>query len=448
MNEPAVWRITSSEAERGQRRAGAFLRERGVAAGDRVALSVPTRPELLFLILGALRIGVVPVVLNPALLAEERQVLLADAEPALVIDTSAALVAALSGGDERSVDLAPHPLGRPMHYTSGTTGRPKGVWCGVLDEAAARHLFEDERGVWGFTSADTLLVCSPLHHSAPIRFSTGVLLSGGDVVLVERFDAGTTLGAIGDHAPTCAFMVPSHLQRLFAAGVPLPDLASFRLLAHAGEPCPPTIKQRAFDAFPHGAVWEFYGSTEGQFTVCSPDDWRRHPGTLGRARPQRSLRVDDDGQIWCRVPPWARFEYWRDPVKTREAWDGDAFTVGDLGRLDAEGFLYIDGRRDDLIISGGANVYPAEIENALAGIEGITELAAFGAPDERWGQRVCVAVIGTATDDAIHAGARANLAPYKRPKDIYRVSSLPRTGTGKIRRSKIAAELGLAAPHP
>lgn len=436
-----VWHITAAQSEAAQRRAAAFLRDQGLRESDRVALTVPTSPEVLALVLGALRTAVVPVVLNPQLLAEERALLLDDADPALVIDDPAQLAAAVTAEDE--VDLAPHPLARPMHYTSGTTGTPKGVWSGVLTEADARALFEDERDLWGFTADDALLVCSPLHHSAPIRFSASVLLSGGDVVLVERFDVAAIAEAIATFGPTAAFLVPSHLQRIFASPAPLPDLSSFRLLAHAGEACPPSLKERAFDAFPDGSVWEFYGSTEGQFTVCSPDEWRGHPGSVGRARPRRALRIDDEGQIWCDVPRWARFEYWQDPAKTATTWDGEAFTVGDLGRLDRDGFLYIDGRRDDLIISGGVNVYPAEIEHALAGLEGVNEVAAFGVADDRWGQRVCLAVIGHVPDRVLHDAARASLAPYKRPKDIYRVDSLPRTGTGKVKRSSIAAVLGL-----
>ena len=441
MDEARVWHVGAAQSEAAQRRAAAFLRSRGLRAGDRVAVGVPTSPDVLAVVLGALRTGVVPVILNPALLPDERNLLLDDASPSLIIDEVAQLAAAVVGDDE--VELAPHPLARPMHYTSGTTGKPKGVWSGILSEADARELFEDERDVWGFSDADTLLVCSPLHHSAPIRFSTSVLLSGGDVVLVERFDVTTVSRAIEEYRPTAAFLVPSHLQRIFAAPAAVPDCSSFRLLAHAGEACPPSLKERAFEAFPDGSVWEFYGSTEGQFTVCSPDEWRAHPRSVGRARPHRRLRIDSEGQIWCDVPRWARFEYWRDPAKTAATWDGDAFTVGDLGRLDDDGFLYIDGRRDDLIISGGVNVYPAEIEHALEGLDGVREIAAFGVADERWGQRVCLAVIGDAPDRLLHDAARAALAPYKRPKDIYRIDALPRTGTGKIKRSSIAGVLGL-----
>lgn len=441
-------RVTAADSEDAQRRVAGALARSGLVAGDRVAVCLPSSAGALAVVLGALRTGVVPVVLNPTLLPAERDLLLADAEPTLVVGDDAAVAALLDGPP---ADLSPVPLARPMHYTSGTSGRPKGVWSGVLDEAAAAALLAEERDLWGFATDDVHLACSPLHHSVTLRFLTGTLLAGGDAVLLSRFDADAAVAAIAAHRPTTAFMAPPHLQRLLGDGGPQPapaQLRSFRLLAHAGAPCPPPLKHRALDAFPSGSVWEFYGSTEGQFTACSPDDWRAHPGTVGRARPHRRLRVADDGVIWCEVPPYARFTYWRDPERTAQAWDGDAFTVGDLGRLDDGGFLYLDGRRDDLVITGGVNVYPLEVELALAGLPGVEQLAVFGVPDERWGQRVCAAVVpapGADVESAVVlAAARERLAPYKRPKDVYVAADLPHTSTGKLRRSAIADHLGLA----
>lgn len=191
-------------------------------------------------------------------------------------------------------------------------------------------------------------------------------------------------------------------------------------------------------------MWEFYGSTEGQFTACPPADWLAHPGTVGRARANRTLSIDDDGMIWCTVPHWARFIYWRDPEKTARAWRGDAFSVFDLGSLDAAGFLYLDGRRDDLIITGGVNVYPLEVERALLAHPAIRDAAVFPLDDERWGQMVCAAVVGDASDADLEAWLAARLAPYKRPKRFHRVDTIPHTPTGKIRRSRLAQDLGLA----
>jgi long-chain acyl-CoA synthetase len=144
--------------------------------------------------------------------------------------------------------------------------------------------------------------------------------------------------------------------------------------------------------------------------------------------------------VWCAVPPFARFEYWHDPDRTAAAWRGDAFTAGDLGHLDGGGYLYLDSRRDDLIISGGMNVYPVEVENVLSTLPGVEDVAVFGASDERWGQRVCAAVVGDVDPAAVIDYARSALAPYKCPKDVYLVEDLPRTGSGKLRRSALAAE--------
>ena len=435
-----AWLIRPEESEHDQRRAAGALLRAGLAAGDRVALAVPNAPEVLAVVLGASRVGVVPVMLNATLLDTELDTLIADAEPGVVLRSLADIAALLDGAP--AYDLAPLPLCRPMHYTSGTSGRPKGVWPGVLDEPTARRMHEDEAAVWGLGPADLHLTCSPLYHSVAIRFSAQALLRGAPVVLLERFDAATVAGAIAEHGVRSAFMVPTHLQRLLALPE-LPDLAGIHLLAHAGAACPIGLKRRLFEQFPEGSVWEFYGASEGQFTVCPPEDWLAHPGTVGRARAGRKLEIDDQGHIWCHVPDFARWSYWNDPAKTEAAWRDDAFTVHDIGRLDPDGFLFLDGRRDDLIISGGVNVYPAEVEQALGDLPGVDEIAVFGAPDEQWGQRVCAAVIGTASVAAVTDAARSRLAAYKRPKSIYSVSDLPRTGTGKIRRAHIAEWLGL-----
>jgi long-chain acyl-CoA synthetase len=335
------------------------------------------------------------------------------------------------------------PLGRPMHVTSGTTGRPKPVDSGILSGAQARALLAEERDLWGFTDDDVNLVLSPLHHSAPLRFAMGTLLAGGRIVVPGLFDPVAVTEAIERERPTSMFCVPTHLQRLFAHwdrhGPP--DLSCFRLVAHAGAPCPPAVKQRLIELFPDGSTWEFYGSTEGQFTACRSEEWLERPGTVGRARPGRRLDVDPDGTIWCTVPEHARFTYFGDPEKTAAAWrdtpQGRAFTVGDVGRIDDEGYLYLDGRRTDLIITGGVNVYPLEVENALRELPGVEDVAVYGVPDDDWGQRVCAAVVGSATEPELAAYARERLSPPKRPKTWTFLDDLPRTATGKVRRDEL-----------
>ncbi|HVF32087.1 MAG TPA: class I adenylate-forming enzyme family protein [Acidimicrobiales bacterium] len=437
--------LDARTAEGLQARAAGWLRAHGAVEGDRVAVVSESTLDVLVVGLAALRTGVVPVLLNPALTAAERSVLLDDARPRLVLG-STDLAAAVEAPGPPSVELGRFPRSRPMLYTSGTTGRPKGVWTGLLDESDAAALVADEADLWGFTPTDRHLVLSRLYHSAPFRFAAGTLLAGGEVAMAP--DSHDPLGAVRAVRPTTTFAAPVHLQRLLAGARP-DDLASFRLVAHAGSPCPTPLKERALGAFPGGAVWEFYGATEGQFTVCGPDEWRARPGTVGRARPGRTLAVDRDGTIWCRPPAFARFEYWRDPTKTAATWREDgSFTVGDLGRLDEAGFLYLDGRRDDLIITGGVNVYPLEVERVLLDHPGVADAAVFPVDDERWGQMVCAAVVPTpddlgAREDELRDHVAARLAPYKHPKRWLLVDSLPHTPTGKLRRMELAGRLGL-----
>jgi long-chain acyl-CoA synthetase len=407
-----------------------------LSPGDRVALLVPGSVPYVELVVALLRQGVFPIPMDPKLTSTERAALLADLAPHRVVTDPAEVDSLLAGtGPGEGV-----PRGRPIHVTSGTTGRPKGVWSGLLADDAATALVEEERDLWGFAGDDVNLVLSPLHHSAPLRFAMGTLLAGGRVVVPGPFDPSAVTAAIGRERPTSMFCVPAHLQRLFAHWdeVGVPDLSCFRLVAHAGAPCPPAVKERLVELFPHRSTWEFYGSTEGQFTACRSEEWLERPGTVGRARPGRTISVADDGTLWCVVPEHARFSYLHDPEKTAAAWreteDGPAFTVGDLGRIDEDGYVRLDGRRDDLIISGGVNVYPTEVEHVLGEAPGVADVAVFAVEDETWGQRVCAAFVGTADRADLTAYARERLSPAKRPKEYHRLDALPRTPTGKVRR--------------
>ncbi len=232
-----------------------------------------------------------------------------------------------------------------MHYTSGTTGRPKGVTTGLWDERTARQVFEDEAGVWDFDAADLHMVCSPMYHTVSVRFASTTLLAGGSLAILSRFHAATAIETLRRHRPTTAFLVPTHLHRILQDPALHPDerFDSLRLLAHAGAPCPDTVKRAIMERVRPGGVWEFYGSTEAQFSVCPPQDWLERPGTVGRARPGRRLHIegdpatdasDESGTIWCDMPDFARFSYWENPEATAAAWNGEACTVGDLGRLE------------------------------------------------------------------------------------------------------------------
>jgi acyl-CoA synthetase (AMP-forming)/AMP-acid ligase II len=446
--------LTQDDAERRARSFAAWLDAREARAGDRVVLVTAGTADLVAAVYGALRAGVVPVVLDPGVPARELAELTADADPVAVVDDAAVLAAAVTtpaAGRGAEGGLPATPLGRAMHYTSGTTGRRKGVWSGVLAEPAAAALWQEEQDLWAMGPDDVHVVMSPLYHSAPLRFAIATLRAGGTVLVPGRFEIGRFLDVGADYGPTTAFTAPAQLLRLreHAATGPAAAarvdavLAGFRLIAHAGAPCPEPVKRWLLERLAPERVWEFYGSTEGQFTACSGAEWLRRPGTVGRARPHRILGTDEDGRIWCTVPEYARFGYWRDEAKTAAAWrdtpQGPAFTVGDAGALDADGYLSLHGRRDDLIISGGVNVYPAEVERVLAELPGVLEVAVFGVDDERWGQRVEAAVRVAADVDPgeLLALAAGLLPPARRPKRLHVVADLPRTTTGKILRRQL-----------
>ena len=450
----------------------AHLKAAGIQRGDRVAVLGHNRPAYLDATIGCLRSGLVPVPLDIHLPAQAVTERLDDADPAMVLTDPD--LQHLAAGSRRRVEVMdaawpPHggeadplpawPQARAMHYTSGTTGRSKGVYSGVFGVEGGRAVAGEEHAIWGFRDDDVHLVCGPLYHSGPHRFALNTLLYGGTVVLLERFDAATALAAIRQCGVTTSFQVPTHLARILALAPRAEDVSSVRWLAHAGAPCPLALKERALEVFPPGSVSEFYGSTEGQFTVISDDEWRARPGSVGRARAGRQLSVVLDngdpaevgqvGTVFTSAPEFARFEYWRDPDRTAAAWSGSGFTVGDLGSVDADGYLYLAGRRGDLIISGGVNVYPAEVERVFLTHPGVFEVAVFGAPDAEWGERVCAAVVAAAGTppqaDELLAWVRPQLSAAQTPKHIVVLDELPRTGSGKVRRSELHRSLDFPA---
>jgi long-chain acyl-CoA synthetase len=439
------------------------LRASGVRREDRVAVLAANRVEFVEVSAATLRAGIVPVPINPLLTEREIEYLLEDSGarwlfsdrriespvPERIVTFGDAFERCLH--EAEPIPVADVTLGRPMHYTSGSTGVPKGVWVPPAEEVTAQEISTAYRSLWGLGPEEIHLVCSPLAHSAPLRFVLRTMEAGGTVVLQSQFDAAETLAAIELFGATSTFMVPTHLERVLGLGsnaLRRHDLSTLRLLAHAGAPIQVDTKRAAIKLFPPGSVWEFYGATEGQATRISTREWLERPGSVGTALPGGRVRVNgneggaappgDTGEVWISEPTPERFEYWNDPAKTSAAWDNGAFTVGDLGYMDDAGYLYLVGRLHDTIITGGVNVFPQEVEDVLSSHPAVSEVAVYGARHDEWGQEVralVVAAPGQPLDPTLlQSWARERLAGFKCPRHIEVVAELPRTATGKIRR--------------
>jgi long-chain acyl-CoA synthetase len=429
--------LSAADAEQWGRRVASSLRTRGIPPWSFVVIQAHNSAALLAAVYGCLRSELAVVILSANLTTVERDLML-DGLPYSVILRDEEIATLCSSPVDTTLPWSARFGSRPVHFTSGSSGRPKGVWSGWLSDDAADALAREERDTWDLSKDDIHLVCGPFSHSAPLRFALQTLLVGGSVLIPKKFDAEVVSPLI-ENAATTTFMAPIHLQRLLDTAPP--RVSALRLLAHAGSSCPEPLRRRAIDCFGADVLVEFYGSTEGQFTRCRAREWLAHPGTVGRAREGRILRSGKDGRLWCHAPDYARFEYWNDPKKTSDAWDGDWFTVGDLGRVDSDGYVYLEGRRSDLIITGGVNVYPAEIELVVSEVSGVDEVAVFGVDDAEWGQRVCLAYVGTASEAEVIDHGVGHLAPYRRPKTVINVRTLPHTHSGKIDRVSLPSLL-------
>jgi long-chain acyl-CoA synthetase len=341
-----------------------------------------------------------------------------------------------------------------MIYTSGTTGRPKGVERAV-DPATAHLSLLGIAALWGFTPDDVHLVAGPLYHTGPASYGQVHLLIGASAVLMPRFDARDALRLIERHRITTSFMVPTHFVRILlldGAQRQRYDLSSIRLVLHSAAPCPTHVKRGIMEVFPPGTVTEFYGASEGGFTKITAEEWRRKPGSVGTAWPGCEIRVLDEsgrdcapgevGLIYARGPRMD-FHYRGAEEKTRQAFRGGFFTAGDLGYLDADGYLFIADRRTDLIITGGANVYPAEVESVILQHPRVADAAVVGVADAEMGKSVLAVVElragERATAEEIIAFTRANLAHYKCPRRVEFVAELPREPQGKVRKHELIA---------
>ena len=442
----------------------------GVGAGDRVAVMLDNGPEAFAAWYGTARRGALVVPVSTRLTAPEAAYIIGDAAAAVVVHdaspvaAAAAATAGARGLDAAQLDLDGGPaeppdeefLGTPvttMSYTSGTTGRPKGISRPA--PAPARTAPPNPfAAFWGLRPDDVHLMCGPGYHVAPAAYAQMSLGEGGCVVVMRRWDATEALRLIEAERVTTAQMVPANFIRILEADWRSFDRSSVRKVLHAAAPCPVPVKRKILEVFPPGSVWEYYGASEGMACVISPEEWLRKPGSVGRPFPGLTVRILDDtgaelpagevGAIYISAFSGQRFGYHNDPDKTDKAWRDGYFTVGDLGWLDDDGYLFLADRRTDLIISGGVNIYPAEVETALSEDPDVVDAAVFGLPDERMGQKVHAVVElrpGAERDaEALLGRLATRLADYKRPRTIEFVDVLPREANGKVVKARLRAE--------
>jgi long-chain acyl-CoA synthetase len=473
------WRDLDARTDR----LASALRGLGLATGDAIAIHSGNRREYFELMCAATHIGLRYVMVNWHWTADELRYVLEDAGARALFSEDAfggvareaseglGLAGRVAFGDPvegftpyeeflatgAQEEIAAPAMGFPMFYTSGTTGRPKGVSRKVLGVGAPI----ETASLLGDVFAEILrippdgrsLLVGPVYHSAQWLWSYMFLLRGRPVVIRRSFDPAETLRLIDEHAVTNVHLVPTQFVRLLRLDEETRaafDGSSLAVVWHGAAPCSPEVKRRMIDWL-GPIVSEYYGSTEASVnSVISAAEWLERPGSVGRPLPTTEVHVlredgepagpGERGQIYFRYTSGDDVEYWGDEEKTRSVHRADGlFTTGDVGYLDEDGYLFLSDRVIDMIISGGVNIYPAEIEGVLITHPAVRDVAVFGIPDEEFGEQVKAAVEpadGAAPSDALAEEliehVRGSLAGYKAPRSIDFVEQMPRTPTGKL----------------
>ena len=476
--------VTFGEYEARANQVAHLLRDAGLRRGDHIAVFIENSPRLLEIAAGAERAGLYFTLVNTHLSASEVAYIVADSQSKALFSSVAkrevaAAAAARCPGLGRRFMTGPGPLpggwesydalvagypdspvadestGAAMLYSSGTTGHPKGIFRALPEESPADALAGVQLGMafFGFRPGMTYLNPAPLYHSAPHASVAGALRLGCTVVVMERFDPERWLALVQEHRVTHCQMVPSMFSRLLR----LPDevrarydTSSLECIVHAAAPCPVHVKRGMID-WVGPILQEYYAATEANgFTFCTSADWLAHPGTVGRPVIGELLILDEngkpcpdgtDGTVWFRGA--TAFEYFRDPAKTAASrsgsGDGLASTVGDVGHIGPDGYLYLTDRQSYMIISGGVNIYPQETENVLSAHPAVLDVAVIGVPNEDLGEEVKAVVqlgepaaAGPDMERELIDYCRARLAHFKCPRSVDFAPELPRSETGKL----------------